>query len=92
MPRPGLRLAEAQCEQLIIAFQRARDGKDLDTVSRIQGLLLVSEAMGERSAAQIVGEGRGTLQDWIFTFRQRGVKGLVRGPYPAEILRQAQRR
>ncbi len=82
MPRPGLRLAEAQREQLIIEFQRARDSKDLDMVSRIQGLLLVSEGMGERRAAQIVGVGRRTLQDWILKFRQRGLKGLVKGPYP----------
>lgn len=81
MPRPGLRLAEAQREELVIEFQRARDGKDLDMASRIQGLLLVSEGMGERRAAQIVGVGRRTLQDWIFRFRQNGLKGLVKGPY-----------
>jgi len=82
MARPGLRLAEAQREQLIIEFQRARGSKDLDMVSRIQGLLLVSEGMGERRAAQMVGVGRRTLQDWIFKFRQNGFKGLVKGPYP----------
>jgi len=82
MPRPGLRLGEAEIGQLRTEFQRVRARKDLDMVSRIQGLVLVSEGMGERRVAQIVGVGRRTLQDWIFKFRKGGLKGLIKGPYP----------
>lgn len=82
MPRPGLRLAQTGREELSIEFQRARDRKDLDMVSRIQGLLLVSEGMAERRAAHIVGVGRRTLQDWISRYRKGGFPALVKGPYP----------
>jgi transposase len=51
-------------------------------VSRIQGLLPVSEGMGERRSARIVGAGWRTLQDWIFRYRRGGLPALVKGPYP----------
>jgi len=82
MSRPGLRLGGLQAEQLRVEYQKARAGKDLDMASRIQGLLLVSDGMGERKAAQIVGGGRRTLQVWISKFRKGGLKALVKGPYP----------
>lgn len=82
MPRSGLRLSDKECKQLRVEFQRARDRKDLDMVSRIQGLLLVSEGIRESRAAQVVGVGRRTLQDWIFRFRRGGLPALVKGPYP----------
>jgi len=64
------------------AYQMARGRKDSDMAERIQGLLLVSEGMGERRAAQIVGVGRRTLQDWISRYRRGGLEALVKGPYP----------
>jgi transposase len=82
MPRPGLRLSDTESEQLRVELQRARDHKDFDMVCRIQGLLLASEVIGERRAAQVVGVGRRTLQDWIFRFRGGGLHALVKGPYP----------
>jgi transposase len=38
--------------------------------------------MGERRAAQIVGVGRRTLQEWIFKYRRGGLEGLGKGPRP----------
>jgi transposase len=82
MPRTGLRLTEAQTKGLSQDYQVARARKDLDKALRIQGLLLVSEGTGERRAAQIVGVGRRTLQDWIFKYRRGGLTALEKGPYP----------
>lgn len=82
MPRTGLRLTEAQTKGLSQEYQLARARKDLDKALRIQGLLLVSEGTRERRAAQIVGVGRRTLQDWIFKYRRGGLTELEKGPYP----------
>ena len=82
MARPGLRLSKAVMDALRQAYQVARGRKDPDMAERIQGLLLVSEGMGERRAAQIVGVGRRTLQDWISRYRRGGLEALVKGPYP----------
>jgi transposase len=82
MPRAGLRLNEAQMEDVSQEYQVARARKDLDMAQRIQELVLVSQGMGERRAAQIVGVGRRTLQDWIFKDRRGGLEALVKGPYP----------
>ena len=82
MPRAGLRLSEAQMEELGQAYQGARARKDLDMALRIQGLVLVSQGMGERRAAQVVGVGRRTLQEWIFKYRRGGLEGLGKGPRP----------
>jgi transposase len=81
MPRPGLRLSEAQIEHLSQEYQ-VRAWKDIDMALRIQALLLVSQGMGELRAAQIVGVGRRTLQEWIFKYRAGGLVALVKGPYP----------
>lgn len=82
MARPGLRLSKAVMDELGQAYQEARGRKDLDMAERIQGLLLVSEGVGERRAAQIVGVGHRTLQDWISRYRRGGLGALVKGPYP----------
>ena len=79
--RPGLRLSKAVMDELGQAYQVARGRKDLDMAERIQGLLLVSEGVGERRAAQIVGVGRRTPQDWISRYRRGGLEALVKGPY-----------
>lgn len=81
MPRPGLRLNETQTEELNQRYQVARGRKDFDLTQRIQGLFLVSQGMAERRAAQILGIGRRTLQDWIFRYRRGGLEALVKGPY-----------
>jgi transposase len=82
MSRPGLRLSEAQEEELGQAYQPPRARKDLDMVQRIQGLLPVNDGMSEKKAARIVGVGHRTLQDWIFKFRRGGLEALVKGPFP----------
>jgi len=46
------------------------------------GLLLVSQGIMERRAAQILGVGRRTLQDRIFRYRRGGLEALVKGQYP----------
>lgn len=81
MARPGLRLGKGGMDELGQAYQVARGRKDLDMTQRIQGLLLVSDGMGERRAAQIVGVGRRTLQDWISRYRRGGLEALIKGPY-----------
>ncbi len=81
MPRPSLRLTEAQTEGLSQEYQMARARKDLDRALRIQGLLLVSQGMGERRDAQIIGVGRRTLQDWISKYRRGGLKALGKGTH-----------
>ena len=68
-------------DELRRAYQLSRGRKDIEMAERIQGLLLVSEGMGERRAAEIVGVGRRTLQDWIFKYRRGGLEALVKGPY-----------
>lgn len=82
MPRQGLRLGIAQERELKEEYQRAKAQKDLDMCLRIQGLLLVHRGNLERVAADTIGVGRRTLQDWIQRYRKRGVAGLVKGPYP----------
>ncbi len=82
MPRIGLRLSEAQTEELSQEYREARARKDLDKALRIQGLVLVSQGIGERRAAQIVGVGLRTLQEWIFKYRRGGLQGLGKRPRP----------
>ncbi len=48
---------------------------------RIHGLLLVHRGNTESMAADMIGVGRMTLQDWICRYRQRGISGLVKRPY-----------
>lgn len=82
MPRHGLRLTNAQEHELKEEFQIARAQQDLDRYVRIQGLLLVHRGFRETDAADIIGVGRRTLQDWIHRYRSRGIAALVKGPYP----------
>ena len=82
MPRLGLRLNKTQMEELDQEYQVARARKDFDLTQRMQGLLLVSQGMVERRAAQILGVGRRTLQDWISRYRRGGLGALIKGPYP----------
>lgn len=81
MARPGLRVSTDAMDELGQAYQVARGRKDLDMTQRIQGLLLVNQGIGERKAAQIVGVGRRTLQDWISRYRRGGLEALVKGPF-----------
>ncbi len=82
MPRQGLRLANSQRFELEEEFQIARSQQDLDRYVRIQGLLLVNRGFRETDAADIIGVGRRTLQDWIRRYRDRGIAGLAKGPFP----------
>ena len=82
MPPQGLRLATSQRLELEEEFQIARAQQDLDKYVRIQGLLLVNRGFREMDAADIIGVGRRTLQDWIRRYRDNGISGLVKGPYP----------
>jgi len=81
MSRPGLRLTERQREDLNRAFQRARGNKDLDMCLRIQALLVVSQGNREIDAANMIGVGRRTVQDWIHRYRLGGVGALAKGPF-----------
>ncbi len=81
MSRPGLRLTEQQREELSREFQRARGNKDLDMCLRIQALLLVSRGNREIDAANMIGVGRRTVQDWIRRYRQGGISALAKGPF-----------
>ena len=82
MARKGLRLTNAQELELKEEFQIARAQQDLDRYVRVQGLLLVHRGFRETDAADIIGVGRRTLQDWIHRYRNSGISGLVKGPYP----------
>lgn len=81
MSKVGLRLSRSQETELKERYQRAKVRKDLTMCLRIQGLLLVHRGNTERTAAEIIGVGRRTLQDWIRRYRDRGVAGLTKGPY-----------
>lgn len=81
MSRPGLRLSEQQRRTLSEEFQLARGNKDLDMCLRIQALLLVSQGSREIDAADIVGVGRRTVQDWIHRYRRGGIRTLAKGPF-----------
>lgn len=81
MPRLGLRLSAAQEAELKNEYQGAKFRKDLDMCLRIQGLLFVHRGNPETVAADMIGVGRRTLQDWIHRYRERGISGLVKGPY-----------
>ena len=82
MARKGLRLTMAQERELSEEYQLAKAHKDLDMCLRIQGLRLVHRGFRETDAADTIGVGRRTLQDWIHRYRARGISGLVKGPYP----------
>ena len=82
MPRPGLRLSRSQEAELKERYEGAKARKDFDMCLRIQGLLLVHRGNTEVVAADTIGVGRRTLQVWIRRYRQRGISGLVKGPYP----------
>ena len=81
MPRVGLRLSRSQEAELKDRYQSAKGRKDLDMCLRIQGLLLVHRGNTESVAADTIGVGRRTLQVLIRRYRQRGILGLVNGPY-----------
>ncbi len=82
MARKGLRLTMAQERELNEEYQVAKAHKDLDMCLRIQGLRLVHRGFRETDAADTIGVGRRTLQDWIHRYRDRGISGLFKGPYP----------
>jgi transposase len=82
MPRQGLRLTKAQEIELKDELQVAKAQQDLDKYVRVQGLLLVHRGFRETDAADIIGVGRRTLQDWICRYRGNGIAGLDKGPYP----------
>jgi len=81
MSRAGLRLTEQQRGELSREFQRVRGNKDLDMCLRIQALLLVSQGHRETDAANMIGVGRRTLQDWIHRYRQGEIRTLAKGPF-----------
>jgi putative transposase len=91
MPRQGLRLGIAQERDIKEEYQRARAQKDLDMCLSIQGLLLVHRGNPETVAADTIGVGRRTLQDWIQRYRKRGVPGLVKGSNPCGKSRLTER-
>ena len=82
MPRVGLRLSKNQIEELDQEYHVARTRKDFYLTRRIQGMLLVSQGIEERRAAQILGVGRRTLQDWIFRYRKGGLESLLKRQSP----------
>ena len=82
MPKPGLRLDTAQEEELKEVYRISKAHKDPDMCLRIRGLFLVHRGNRESDAAEIIGVGRRTLQDWIHRYMDRGTTGLVKGPYP----------
>jgi transposase len=82
MPRIGLRLTRTQEQELNEQYQVAKTRKDLDMCLRIQGLRLVHRGFRETDVADTIGVGRRTLQDWIRRYRDRGIFGLIKGPYP----------
>jgi transposase len=90
MPRLGLRLTCAQEEELREELQISKGQKDLDKCLRIQGLLLVHQGHREADAAAMIGVGRRTLQEWIRRYRDRGISGLPKGPYPGGTSRLTQ--
>ncbi len=75
-------MTKAQELELKEEFQIARALQDVDQYVRIQGLLLVHRGFRETVAADIIGVGRRTLQDWIHRYRNSGIAGLGKGPYP----------
>lgn len=81
MARQGLRLTAIQQRELNAEYRLAKANRDLDMCLRIQGLRLVHKGFREADAADTIGVGRRTLQDWIRRYRDRGVSGLVKGPY-----------
>jgi len=81
MSKPGLRLTEQQRKELSDEFQRARGNKNLDMCLRVQALLLVSQGNREVDAADIIGAGRRTVQDWIHRYRRGGIRALAKGPF-----------
>ena len=90
MPRSGLRLTSAEEQELREELQLARGQKDVDKCLRIQGLLLVHQGHRETDAAAMIGVGRRTLQGWVRRYRDRGIGGLSKGPYPGGISRLTQ--
>jgi transposase len=74
-------LTNAQELELKDELQIARAQQDPDKYMRIQGLLLVHRGFQETDAADIIGVGRRTLQDWIHRYRCNGIAGLDKGPY-----------
>jgi len=81
MSRPGLKLSKAQELELKEELRIARAQQDLDRYVRIQGLILVHRGFRETDAADIIGVGRRTLQDWIHRYRDNATAGLDKGPY-----------
>jgi len=90
MAKKGLRLTMAQERELNEHYQVAKAQKDLDLCLRIQGLRLVHRGLREADAADTIGVGRRTLQDWIHRYRDRGISALVKGPYPGGKSRLSQ--
>lgn len=82
MPRPVLRLTGFQEEELRQELRMSIGQKDVDKWLRIQGCLLVHQGHREADAAAMIGVGRRTLQLWIRRYRDRGISGLPKGPYP----------
>jgi transposase len=82
MPRQRLRLSNRQEHELKEEFQLAKARQDLDMYVRIQGLLLVHRGFREKDAADVIGVGGRTLQDWIHRFRNSRMEGLAKGPFP----------
>jgi transposase len=82
MSRQGLRLTATQERKLDEEYRLAKANKNLDLCLRIQGLRLVHRGFREADAADTIGVGRRTLQDWIHRYRNRGFAGLIKGPYP----------
>lgn len=81
MSRPALSLSEQEQKELKEEYQRSRGNKDLDMCLRIQGLLLVNRGYRERDAAEMIGVGRRTLQEWIRRYKLRGIPALIKGPF-----------
>jgi transposase len=91
MPKIGLRLTPTQEWELNEQYRVAKARKDLDMCLRIQGLRLVHRGLRETDAADTIGVGRRTLQDWIHRYRDRGISGLIKGPYPGGKPRLSQK-
>lgn len=82
MPRPGLKLTDAECEAITSERDMAKKRKDWKVRNRLRCLLLCHEGKTISQAAQICEVARSTAAEWLKKYRNAGLKSLVeRGAY-----------
>jgi transposase len=80
----GLLLTRDERETIERQRRIARKNKNQEVDLKTTAVLMVADGMIQREVSQILDVPLRTLEWWLQNYRNEGIQGLVKGPYPGK--------